>query len=192
MMDINDTALQVEAQILWTRLDTPGQDTCRLLRLDTGWQLEGLAVFREQHQPYSLYYIIECDSYFHSQQAEIIGYEGDQQIHYSIRRKGNDWFMNGEKQPESEGLIDLDLGFTPATNLLAIRRLQLEIGQEGESVAAYLNFPDKRLTSLSQTYRRLSAESYKYESPSTNYSHSLTVDSSGFVIHYPELWSGRM
>ena len=39
------------------------------------------------------------------------------------------WFANGVEQDNVAGCLDLDLGFTPATNLFAIRRLSLKVGQ---------------------------------------------------------------
>jgi uncharacterized protein len=36
--------------------------------------------------------------------------------------------------------VDVDLGFTPATNLIVLRGLSLKIGQRAQAPAAYLSF----------------------------------------------------
>ena len=83
------------------------------------------------------------------------------------------------------GCLDVDLGFTPATNLLPIRRLALAIGQRAEARAAYLAFPRLRLLVLPQIYRRLSATRYAYESPAHGYSATLHVTKIGAIADYP-------
>ena len=59
--------------------------------------------------------------------------------------------LNGEVQQGVAGLVDVDLGFTPASNLLAIRRFDLGIGEATPAPAAYLTFPELRLVRLDQT-----------------------------------------
>ena len=51
--------------------------------------------------------------------------------------------------------LDIDLGFTPATNMVAIRRLGLRVGQEAEAPAAWLNYKTMRLATLAQKYLRI-------------------------------------
>ena len=46
------------------------------------------------------------------------------------------WTLNGVPQPRLAGCADVDLGFTPATNLLPIRRLALKVGERAEAPAA--------------------------------------------------------
>jgi hypothetical protein len=80
------------------------------------------------------------------------------------------------------------LGFTPATNLIALRRLSLKIGQRAEAPAAYLSFPKMRLVKLSQIYRRASRTEYEYEAPTVGYAGTLQVATSGAIVHYPGLF----
>jgi uncharacterized protein len=90
--------------------------------------------------------------------------------------------------------IDVDLGFTPATNLIAIRRLSLKVGESAEAPAAYLEFPRMRWVKLPQSYRRISRGAYEYESPTVGYAGTLEVSPVGAVTHYPGLftaWSSR-
>ena len=74
-----------------------------------------------------------------------------------------------------------------ATNMLALRRLALEPGQEAEAPAAHLGVTGE-LARLPQRYARLSETEYAYEAPSVPFSASLEVDAAGFVRRYPGLW----
>ena len=91
-------------------------------------------------------------------------------------------------QPEAAGCIDVDLSFTPATNLIAIRRLALDIGHASEAPAAWLHFPELTLERLEQRYHRVALDTYDYQAPGVGYAASLRVSDSGFVTQYPGLW----
>jgi hypothetical protein len=86
------------------------------------------------------------------------------------------------------GCIDLDLNFSPSTNLLPIRRLDLAIGQEAEVQAAWLRFPSFTLERLEQLYRRIDVATYRYESAGGKFVTELQVNAAGFVTHYPNAW----
>ena len=101
---------------------------------------------------------------------------------------GGRWKINGVDQPAIRGCIDLDLGFTPATNLLPLRRLALRTGQEAQAPAAYLPFPKTELVVLPQRYKRLSRTEYDYESPAFGYRATLRVTPQGAVANYPGLF----
>ncbi len=97
------------------------------------------------------------------------------------------WLLNGIEQPQVAGCIDVDLNFSPSTNLLPIRRLQLRAGEDARVNAAWLRFPSFELERLSQVYRRLDESTYKYES-STGFVAELQVNEAGFVTNYAGLW----
>jgi hypothetical protein len=98
------------------------------------------------------------------------------------------WRLNGEECAEVAGCIALDLNFSPSTNLLPIRRLNLAIGQEAGVRAAWLRFPSFKLEPLEQIYRRTGPSFYRYESAGGRFVTDLEVDEAGFVTHYPNLW----
>jgi uncharacterized protein len=179
-----------QAQALWRRLDSPGHDACRLTRSGSGWRLEGAAVFAWRGRPCQLGYAVDCDALWQSRSAAIEGWLGADDVALRIERtEGGGWTLNGVHQPQAVGLIDLDLGFTPATNLLPIRRLALAVGQAMPAPAAWLTFPPDRLTRLEQSYERLDQTRYAYRAPAFDYAAVLTVDSAGLVTDYPGLWA---
>ena len=97
------------------------------------------------------------------------------------------WRVNGVETSAVAGCIDLDLNFSPSTNLLPIRRLNLSVGQEAEVRAAWLRFPSLQLETLVQIYRRIDESTYQYRSE-PDFIANLTVDEFGLVTNYRDFW----
>jgi len=176
------------AAVLWRRLDVPGHDACRLERSGTGWRLDGAAALLHAGAPARLAYRVDCDGDFRAPRASVSGWLGPHAVEVRIERAGGVWTLNGAAAPELGAGVDLDLGFTPATNLIALRRLNLGEGQAAEAPAAWLDDECGRLSLLTQRYERRSATEYWYESPTAGYAALLLVDAAGFVRRYPGLW----
>ena len=104
------------------------------------------------------------------------------------RNPSGAWLVDGAPAPDLDGLIDLDLGFTPATNLLPLRRLALAIGESAVVESALLDEHSWSFRRLTQRYERMDEEHYHYESPSGGYEGVLRVRADGVVLHYPGLW----
>lgn len=81
------------------------------------------------------------------------------------------------------------MGFTPATNLLVLRRLDLSRGGAADAPAAWLDVRDGTLVRLPQCYARRTATAYRYEAPTVGYAADLAVSDAGFVTRYPGLWA---
>jgi len=176
--------------ILWRRLDRPGHEAARLIRQPSGWQLSGSAVFLHEQQPCRLDYQIGCDAGWRTVSAHVSGWVGDETIAVEIKvDAAQRWYMNGEERLEVEGCTDLDLNFSPSTNLLPIRRLNLAISEAATVKAAWLRFPSFQLEPLEQVYRRLETTSYRYESAGGRFVTELQVDAAGFVTDYPNIWT---
>ena len=95
------------------------------------------------------------------------------------------WQINdGILKDDVASCIDIDLGFTTATNVIVIRRLALKVGQRAEAPAAYLQFPKLQLVKLPQTYVRIGRDQYQYDAPTVSYSGIFHVSTIGSVIEY--------
>jgi uncharacterized protein len=175
--------------ILWRRLDVPGHDACRLERGVDGWQVDGTAIFREDGLLARLEYRVECDFEWVSRQGHVRGWLGAKPVDLTLARTAEGvWTLNGAVTPGLESCADLDLGFTPATNTLQIRRLALVVGRSAPAPVAWLDVAAGSLALLQQRYERRSETTYWYESPRFNYEALLEVTPAGFVRLYPGLW----
>ena len=173
--------------ILWRRLDRAGHEFACLQATTSRWALSGAAVFLHERQACCLQYKIVCDGAWKTVSARVAGWLGDKAIEIDISVDESDrWLLNGVECDAVAGCTDIDLNFSPSTNLLPIRRLNLEIGEEADVRAAWLRFPSFTLERLDQRYRRLDYDTYRYESAGGAFVTELKVNSAGFVIRYPD------
>ena len=84
--------------------------------------------------------------------------------------------------------IDVDLGFSPLTNTLPIRRLGLlggAVGARHTITVAWILVPSLEVVDASQTYRLAGDHQVRFVDGST--AATLEVDEEGYVIRYPDL-----
>lgn len=106
-----------------------------------------------------------------------------------LHRSGDGaWTLDGERRAELVDAVDIDLSFSPFTNALPIRRLDLAVGAAAEIVTAYVEVPSLRVSPDPQRYTRLSEDRYLYESLDSDFTREVTVDADGFVLDYPGLF----
>ncbi|MEM1065866.1 MAG: putative glycolipid-binding domain-containing protein [Pseudomonadota bacterium] len=174
--------------IQWRGFDPPGTESCEISERRTGWRFVGRAVTTGDW-PARLSYAISLSSHWVTRAVRIIGTVGEDVIDLTITRSSaGHWAMNGTPHPALEGANDIDLGFSPATNTCAIRRLGPALDTARATTAAWLDPTDWALKPLRQTYTQTGPNTWAYRSPTTGYSTQLTVNNDGFVTDYPGLW----
>lgn len=175
----------------WRRLDVPGREEARAFRMENGWQLSGKVHVDESGIVARLQYTIDCDVAWRTRSARIVAEVSDQPVRFDFAADGaGHWTRDGERVSEVDGALDIDLGFTPATNTLPIRRLNLAVGASAPVRSAWLRFPELRLERLEQTYTRESARSYRYRAivDGQPFTAVLGTDDVGRVLRYGDLW----
>jgi uncharacterized protein len=178
------------ASIIWRRLDMPGHEWAQGTADSEGSRLYGTAIFVHKAMPCCLEYLIECDATGGTVSAEVVGEAGDDIIELEISVDGDgNWSMNERSVPDVKGCIDIDLNFSPVTNTLPIRRLNLAVGESAEVSAAWLRFPSFELERLVQTYTRLDENTYRYSSAGGAFTRDIPVNNFGLVTEYPDYWT---
>lgn len=174
--------------ILWRSFDGRGHEACRVFSHDAEWHVEGSAVFSHDEQPCRIDYHVCCDASWTTLSGRVSGWLGQTSVNLEIAVDQElHWRVNGLEREAANGCIDLDLNFSPSTNLLPIRRLNLGVGQEAEVRAAWLRFPSFELETLVQIYRRIDESTYQYRSK-PDFVADLKVDDFGLVTHYRDIW----
>jgi hypothetical protein len=101
------------------------------------------------------------------------------------------WLLNDAECAAVAGASDIDFEFSPATNLLPIRRLGLQVGEAAQVRAAWLRFPALTLEPLEQIYSRTGPTTYRYESAGGAFVGDLVVNAAGFVTRYADFWEAE-
>ena len=178
----------------WRRLDVPGREEARVERTGDGWRLTGELDVGEDGVTARLRYAIDCDAQWRTRAATIDGTVGGDPFSLRLESDGaGRWTRDGVPVPWIDGALDVDLGFTPATNTLPIRRLALEVGERAPVLSAWLRFPELRLERLEQTYVRETESSFRYHAlvDGEPFVARLDTDAFGRVLVYEGLWEAE-
>ena len=153
-----------------------------------GWLLQGAAAFDHDRGPATVAYQVEANARWQTRRGIVSGFLGDKTIQHEIERDDMGWRLNGVRIEGLERLVDLDYGFTPATNVLQLSRIALKPGERADVPVAWFDLDSVSLIELPQSYERRSEASYWYEAPTVPYRALLEIAPNGFVQSYPGLW----
>jgi uncharacterized protein len=172
----------------WMRLDRPGRDAALLQASDGGWLLQGAAAFDHDGGSAAVAYEVEVDARWETKRGIVSAFLGDKTVKHEIERDSRGWRLDGVAIDGLAHLVDLDYGFTPATNVLQLSRIALTPGQKAEVPVAWFDLDSASLIELPQSYERRSDAAYWYEAPTVPYRALLEIAPNGFVQSYPGLW----
>lgn len=175
----------------WRRLDRPGHDACMLEYAGASWVLSGHAVFLDDEGPASLAYRVVTGTDWVARVGRVTGWIGERVIDWTIQHEPDGWRLDGREAPGLEHCLDIDFGFTPATNVLQLQRLDMAVGDRAEAPAVWMDTTSDGLAALAQTYVRRSEIAYDYEAPGARYAGRLELGPSGFIARYPGLWEAE-
>ena len=172
-------------RVLWERTDVPGFEWCELGQDTAGDTWLGVALLAWEGEPYRVSYRIGLDSARLTRRVSIVSEGPGPAVVLELEADGRGtWRRDGAIVIESPGALDVDLGFSPSTNSLPIRRLELAIGDVREIEVAWVLFPSFEVQLGRQTYERLGERTWRYRS--VGFEADLTVDEDGLVDAYAE------
>lgn len=175
--------------LLWRRRDVPALEHFRLREDSDGPRLEGTIVAALDGTPLEVRYTVDCSPGWETRRAWVELETGDQTRALELTAdEAGGWWLDARRMDELAGCQDVDLGITPSTNILPIRRLALDIGEAREVTAAWVRFPDLAVMTLPQRYTRLAERRYRYESRGGSFTADLEVDELGLVVRYGDFW----
>ncbi len=173
-------------RVSWRRSDEIENDEhCTLTMRDNGMSLVGTVLGAAGGLPMRIEYRVLADRAGLTTAVHVRDLRGFETRTLTLERdaKGG-WRVEGVTMRDLKGCTDVDLGCSPSTNTLPIRRLRLGIGARETIKAAWVRFPELTVTKTAQTYTRLDEVTYRYESGA--FAAELTVDEDGLVAAYAE------
>ncbi len=199
--------------LLWQRLDTAGVEHALV---DDARGLVGHGtIVAASPVPYTLTYELQADERWGSRRLVVQAEGVDWRRTVSLERAVGRWRVTAgergdldralvaagrsrlllpgaEDQGTLDPALDVDLGFSPLTNTLPIRRLGLLDAAPGTTetiTAAWVLVPALTVVAAQQTYTVLGGGRIRYASGT--FTAELTVDPDGYVVDYPGLASRR-
>ena len=179
--------------VQWHDWDGQGLEQCHFSETAEGAILEGVVIGTREGR-YGAHYVVRTDARCHTLEARVT-YAGGPSLEIEADGAGQ-WRdrLSGEPLPSLDGCLDVDIGVTPATNTLPIRRLKLAPRESAEIEVAYIPLPSQLAGQFlpvraQQRYTCLVAEQrYRYEGIFRAFTAELEVDRHGLVLDYPGLF----
>lgn len=174
-------------RILWRSDELDSAERFVGRETDDGWRLQGVVVLPIGGEPAEVRYGVDLDPGWRTRRAEVVIDDDAGRRTITLEADGEGgWEVEGAPAEPLDGCIDVDFGFTPATNTLQIRRLGLAVGESRSLPVAWLAFPELTVQPLTQTYTHLGPDRWSYGDD--QFTAELLVDGDGYVLRYDDLW----
>jgi hypothetical protein len=175
--------------VLWHSNELASSEHCAISVTAQGTIFIGTAVLPVGDQPGQIEWTARTDAAgrTRSAQAAITTPEGLRRFALTVDDQQR-WRVDDEPADHLAGALDVDFGWTPATNTLPIRRLGLAVGAKSTIKAAWVRFPELDVVASEQTYTRVAEDRWRYASG--RFEAELEVDpATGVVRRYgTDLW----
>jgi hypothetical protein len=183
----------VTTRILWRSAELESAERFTGVRTPDGWRFDGMVVLPVDGEPAQISYRVDLDGAWRTRRADVVveRHGDDRRIILDADGEGA-WTIDGTEVDALAGCLDVDLGFTPATNTLAIRRLVdaggIEVGATRSVAVAWLLFPELVVRRSEQSYTWLAPDRWGFRTG--DFSAELAVDPDGYVLRYgDDLWT---
>jgi|SRR5688572_24047011 len=188
---MTETPLHTEliATALWRTSDCTSLDNFQLVRFAQGYILSGRVLTVFDRAPADVFYAVLCNDAWITQSAAVQVRRGDVTRSIELRRSADArWWQGDTVLARFDGLSDVDISITPATNTLPIRRLAPGVGESHATDAVWIRVPELTFDRLPQRYTRTSQLRFHYESGDGAFHAVLDVDDAGVVVQYGDIW----
>jgi len=172
--------------VLWLSRLLQSAEHCTIRPWSRPATVESTTLLAYKDVPARIEYTISVNGEWETERVSLELAAADHQVTLALVREDG-WLVNGTPRPDLDACIDVDLGWTPATNMLPLRRMALDVGQSVTTTAAWVRFPDLDVVPSEQTYTRLADDRVLYKSNA--FEAELVVTPDGLVTTYGnDLW----
>lgn len=182
------TPATVGLDVLWQSFQLSSMEHFRFRQGDGIQTLNGNVVLLRRGQPTTISYQAIASVRWEVAEARIAVEGSGKETVLEVRTEGGSWWVDESERPDLAGCTDLDLGWTPSTNTLPMRRTNLEVGKSVTIRAAWVSFPDLTLHPVEQSYLRHDQHEWAYSAGA--FRAKLITDDLAFVLKYgDDIWS---
>jgi hypothetical protein len=173
---------------LWRPITGQGLERCELEPTSSGFRIAGTALLAIDNEPYEIRYSILTDSEWvvSTVGAHVQGPGGDRRLALASNGTGS-WSVTEEPVIELYGAIDVELSWTPSAHTVAIKRLDLNVGEAKDTPVVVIGFPSHDIERKTHRYERIAIRRYRFSAGA--YQTDLEVDENGLIVTYPGRWA---
>lgn len=188
--DMNSTPKrQLVRSCLWRRIKGSGLERFELLREEDRWILGGTILAMDDQGHAEARYEVVCDAAWRTERTQVSLRDATGERSLRLTTRDGRWYRNANEETGLRGCVDVDLGWSPSTNTLPIRRLALLVGRSsGPLIMAWIRFPELTIEPLPQEYQRVSERAYRYTSRGGAFAADIEVDDTYVVVNYQGIW----
>jgi hypothetical protein len=184
------TIVSALRRVVWRRImDHCAFESCVVSALPDGFSIAGHIIAAHEGEPLAIAYEIRCGRDWSAQAIAIDQALGNTERRLQLARAGKGWLVDGAPDARLAGCAEPDLGLTPSTNALAIRRLDLAIGQVATIECAWVKLPALSIEPALQRYERLGEHEYRYTNVASGFTAIVTVDELMLPVAYEGIWT---
>jgi len=177
-------------RLVWRRIaDDRSFEECAIAALPDGFGIAGRIIAAHDSEPLTAAYDIRCDRDWSTRTVSIEQMLGHERRRLQLAHSAKGWLVDGVSDVRLDGCAEPDLGLTPSTNALAIRRLNLAVGQAAQIACAWVKFPALTIEPALQRYERLGETEFRYTNVGSGFTAILAVDELALPVSYQGIWT---
>lgn len=181
------------SELIWQHLDAAGWEHVRVITEHPGWMVFDSILVREaNNQVLRGGYTLVVDKQWRTLELRFMleSAPGSMQgIHLLTEGDGRWTDANEQHIPELDGILDVDIQWSPLTKTLPLKRLDMQVGAEHELRVAYISLPKLALQVVEQVFSRPDDSTIAFSAPGEPDKDLITVDQNGYVTDYTEVFS---
>lgn len=180
------------SELIWQHLEAPGWEHVRVITDHPGWTVfDSILVREDGGQVLRGGYTLVVDKQWRTLELRFMleSAPGSMQgIHLLSEGEGRWTDADEQHIPELDGILDVDIQWSPLTNTLPLKRLDMQEESDHDIRVAYISLPQLALQVVDQHYHRPSASTIEFSAPGSPEKYLMDVDQDGYVSAYPELF----
>jgi hypothetical protein len=157
----------------WSGWDGSGHELLTLGYESGGWTADGVVRGVDVH------YVVRVDEQWRLRQFLLFRDQEEPDLWLGVNPARQWGEVNGAYRPELDGCVDVDLGCTPFTDSLPIKRLLLDVGDVAEVQVARVDEETLEVTPVLRRYERIAPDRWLVDGV------EVQVDDDGLVLDHP-------
>ena len=178
--------MTLELDLRWQALAWTGLEHCHVKETADGIAVRGTLIGEREGFKFGAFYEIQLEPSWTFRSLTLRRHDG--RVLRLLSNGAGDWKIDGQRAPQLEGCVDIDISGSPLTNPLPIRRSRFDVDVPREFDMAWVPLDSLEPFRDTQIYTKLDDTHFRYAAADGSFTETLTVDEHGIVVDYPTLF----